>query len=142
MQRSALSRLAGPIFGWVHRPNEGKSSIASAYGSLSDRHKEHLDAHTKEVFEREHGSDTAVVYRYRDSGKYGLASVSPVKPTWIPADQVTALRIKASDVLAHYAQEGSPLASKAFGHEKEIILKPDANPEVIPRDEHGRFTTK
>ena len=141
----AIDKLAPAVSDWVHSPHEGKQAIADAYASLTQQQKDALDEHTREVFDREHGGQETVMYRYKDSGRTGLTSMSPVEPKYLSRDKYTAYRVKASDVLVHYGHDESPLATRAFGHEKEVILKPDAAPEVWdeskhPRDEQGRFT--
>jgi hypothetical protein len=39
--------------------------------------------------------------------------------------------VDASDVLAHHAQADTPLASRGFGHENEVVLKPRNDARLV-----------
>jgi hypothetical protein len=128
----AKAKLWEPIMDWIQRPSEGKANLIATYESLSDREKYLLDEDILHVFEREYGADTVIVYRYRTrEGNMSGMSVSDVEPKYLGTSGYRAFRIHASDVLAHYGQDGVPLGNRQFRHEKEIILKPDARPEAL-----------
>jgi len=130
--QTAVDKMWGPIMEWIHYPHSGKGALMEAYEGLRPQEKAQLDADVAQVFHKVHGGDTAIMYRYRDRpGSMGGASVSTVEPSYIGRDKYTAYEVHASDVMVHWAQDELPLNGKAFGHEKEVILKPHANPKVI-----------
>ena len=122
---AAKRKLYPAIMDWVHRPSAGKKEVLDAYASLTKEEKLAYDLDVKRSFLQVHGADRAIFYRYRknpaDMGGRSLSSRKPQAPheAWI---------VRRDDVLCHYGQVDMPLASKAFGHEKEIILKADAKP--------------
>jgi hypothetical protein len=132
---NAKAKLWEPLIDWIQRPSAGKANLITVYNDLSAHEKTLLDDDVLRVFMKEYGTDTIVVYRYR-SATSGM-SVSDVEPKYLrgllntPSSNYKTFRIHACEVLAHYGQEGLPLGNKQFGHEKEIILKPDARPEEI-----------
>ena len=128
----AERQLYAPVADWVHRPDAaGKEAVFAAYEKLSPADRAAYDAHVVRTFRREHDGDTAVVYRYGERGKMGGASVSTVRPSYLARDKYDAYIVHAKDVLVHYGQEDMPLSGRAFGHEKEIILRSDAAPRKI-----------
>ena len=134
---NAKAKLWEPLMDWIHRPSTGKAHLITTYQNLSAHEKSLLDDDVLRVFRHEYGTDTAIVYRYRVTTSSMSMSVSDVEPKYLrgllgtPSSNYKTFRIHACEVLAHYGQEGLPLGNKQFGHEKEIILKPDARPEEI-----------
>ena len=153
--RVALDRahdaLWAPLQGWIHSPSAGKGPLAEAYSGLDDHAKAMLDRDVSAAFEREHGGDEVTAYRYKDRHESagGMSSLTTEKPAYLSPDKYSAYRVRSSDVLAHYGQSDLPLGGKAFGHEKELVLKPGAAParmdagdfdeEKHPRGPDGRF---
>jgi hypothetical protein len=117
---------------WVHYPNtSGKKSVFEAYESLRPQEQAAYDADVAQAFQRAHGS-TAIAYRYKNRPSHmGGMSLTTREPTYLEPDKYSAYELHAADVLVHWGQSDMPLASKAFGHEREVILRPDANPKPI-----------
>lgn len=125
----AIDTMYPAVMDWIHHPSQAsKRAIFDAYDSLSLKPKAAYDADVESAFRREHGA-TVTVYRYKAREDMAGASVSPVKPRDSTAHK--AFEIRPSDVLVHYGQEEMPLGGKAFGHEKEIILRPNARPMEV-----------
>jgi hypothetical protein len=127
----AIDVLYPAVMDWVHHPSgSSKRALFEAYEGLTPRAKTAYDADVSNAFRREHGAST-VVYRYKTRGDIGGASVSPVEPKYLDPSQYKKYQIEPSDVLVHYAQSEMPLGGKAFGHEKEIILRASARPVEV-----------
>jgi hypothetical protein len=58
-------------------------------------------------------------------------SLTTEEPVYLSPDMYTPYEVDVDDVLVHWAQDKMPLSGRTFGHEKELILKPEANPRVI-----------
>jgi len=129
--RTAVRELYPHVTMWVHYPQtEGKASkqaLFDAYAALPAKAKEAYDRDVYEAFVRAHGIDWAVAYRYRSFHRVGGASLT----TKVPHTVHVAYKVRPEHVLVHWAQEQMPLGAKAFGHEKEIILRPDAEPREV-----------
>lgn len=120
----ALDVMYPAAMDWVHHPSgASKRALFHAYEALPPKAKQAYDADVEQAFRGEHGS-TALVYRYKIRGDTSGASVSPVEPRYLDPSQYRAYEMAPGDALVHYAQEEMPLGGKAFGHEKEIILRP------------------
>ena len=130
-REAALDKLHGPLVEWIHRPSSGKQALLDAYASLTERQRAALAADVERAFVVAHGRDRVTAYRYRSTGGWGGASLSTVEPTWLRRGSYQAVEVTASDVMVHWAQPDLPLGGKAFGHERELILKPDARPQRI-----------
>jgi len=119
----AIDAMYPAAMDWVHHPSRSsKNALLEAYEGLSPKAKAAYDADVERAFRAEHGA-SATVYRYKPRGDMGGASVSPRKPNLDPA-LFKAYEIGAKDALVHYGQDEMPLGGKAFGHEREIILRP------------------
>jgi hypothetical protein len=123
----AVGKLWAPLTDWIHAPSRGKGELLATYNALSDREKAALDGDVAAAFQRVYGSTSVLAYRYRDQASGG-ASLSDVKPSYLAPSQYSVYRVHASDVLAFWGQKELPLSHKSFGHEHEIILKPNARP--------------
>jgi hypothetical protein len=129
----AMDKLWNPIINWIHAPNtNGKQAIFDAYDSLTDLQKTLVNADVLAAFEKAHGTTKVVAFRYKNIPRHiGGMSLTTEEPTYLSKDKYVAFLVHANDVLAHWAQELSPLGGRAFGHEKELILKPTANPKQL-----------
>lgn len=128
----ACERLWGPIMEWIHRPSLGKEAILEAYARLSDRQRSALADDVACTFAREHGAASVVAYRYRERPRHvGGLSLTTEEPRYLSRSLYAAYLVHHADVLAHWGQECLPLGGRAFGHEREIILKPDADPRRL-----------
>lgn len=128
----ACDKLWGPIMEWIHSPSSGKADLFKAYAALKDREKTALDQDVHHAFVSAHGGSSTTAYRYKDRPRHmGGMSLTSAEPKYLAREMYTAFEVKASDVLAHWAQGDLPLGGRAFGHEKEMILKPDANPKRL-----------
>lgn len=134
----ALRKMYPAVNLWVHYPNEGKAAVFEAYASLKPKERAAYDADVREAFLRAHGGATTVAYRYRNRPDHmGGMSLTSVKPHW----DHTGYLVAVDDVLVHWAQEEMPLSSKAFGHERELILRPESNPPRVEGRSGGSFPT-
>lgn len=128
----ACKKMWGPIMEWIHRPSSGKSDVFKAYAALPPRARTALEQDVRRAFHSAHGGSTVTAYRYKDKPRHmGGMSLTTEEPTYLSKDKYTAYAVKDSDVLAHWAQDDLPLGGNAYGHEKELILRPDANPRQI-----------
>lgn len=128
----ALEEMYPAVMEWVHLPNSGKRQVLEAYDGLTGKARAAYDADVHSAFQRAHGG-SVIGYRYKDRPRHmGGISLTTSEPSYLSRDLYTAYEVKAADVLAHWAQEEMPLGGKAFGHEKELILKKDANPRLVP----------
>lgn len=128
----AIDKMYPAVMEWVHRPNAGKHEVFDAYESLTSKEKAAYDADVRSAFSRAHGAST-VGYRYKDRPRHmGGMSLTTGEPRYLGRDLYTGYEVKADDVLVHWAQSEMPLSGKAFGHEKELILRRDANPRPVP----------
>lgn len=111
---------------WIHHPSSAsKQALFQAYDDLAPKAKQAYDADVERAFRSAHGSK-ALVYRYKIRGDTSGASVSTVRPDYLSPTLYKAYEMGPGDALVHYAQDEMPLGGKAFGHEKEIILRPGA----------------
>jgi hypothetical protein len=129
-----LNPFVGP---WVFN-NDGaaKRQLMSAYQELPERSKAALAFEVDQAM-----SGPTVVYRWLKEGddpmKMGGASVTDDPTSLGYGSNVHAFRVSPDDVMLHYKQEDSWLHSKRYGHERELILKPDARPQHL-----GQFDTE
>jgi hypothetical protein len=130
----ALDELWEPVSEWVHKGNAAsKNSLLAAWQALDSRSKQALAQDVSRAIKGAHGGSSFLAYRYlkgpvpRDWGGYSLTTKKPPGSF----DHVLTLRVEAKQVLLHWAQQDTPLSSKAFGHEKELILLPGATPKVV-----------
>jgi DNA topoisomerase IB len=127
---AALDELHGPLSDWVHYGRSGsKRELFEAYDGLAPQAKMALAGAVRKAFG---GSSKAIMYRrLKSSGeasRMGGMSLTTALPGYVEAE---AFEVEADDVLVHHGVPGTPLSSKAFGHEKEVILKPTANPKSL-----------
>jgi GNAT superfamily N-acetyltransferase len=129
----AYGQLWGPLAEWLHYPETcGKQPVFDAYASFSPRVRAAYDADVAQAFRAAHHADTVIAYRYKSQpSDMGGASLSTREPRYLDPARYRAYRVHVRDVLVHWNQRELPLASVAFGHEREIILRPDARPEPL-----------
>jgi hypothetical protein len=147
----AREKMHAPVMEWIHRPGEGKAALFAAHESLLPRERAQWDADIQHAFREAHGGhDSAVMYRMKDNPSHmGGMSLTTERPTHLRPDQYHAFEVRPEHVLAHWNQNESPLGGKAFGHEREVILKPNAEPRALgdgswdeskhPRGPDGKF---
>jgi hypothetical protein len=125
---SAISKLYPFVMEWIHSPSVGKAALMKAWQDLSEREKKAIDRDVLEAVQRNHGADEFMAWRYKGltAGKLGGTSLTTKEPTYLSRDKYRAYLVNADEVMVHWGQEDMPLSSQAFGHEQEIILKPNA----------------
>ncbi len=131
---SALDTLYPSLNEWVFYGNaDSKKALMAAYESLPEQRREAWDAEVRGAFAAHHGDTRATMYR-RLKGE----SASTTSGLSVTTDDVTGAArfvavydVDASDVLAHHAQADTPLASRGFGHEKEVVLKPHNSARLV-----------
>lgn len=129
----AVDKMYPAVMEWVHRPSAGKQELFEAYDSLAPKEKAAYDADVRSAFVSAHGGSSTLGYRYKDRPRHmGGMSLTTVEPAYLSRDLYTAYEVDAADVLVHWAQRELPLGGKAFGHEKELILRKSANPRPAP----------
>lgn len=124
----ALDKLHAPLNGWVFYGSAGdKKELMETYQTLRGQEKAALTKAVKRAM-----GQKATMYRRLKPGQkpssMGGMSLHIDNPKM---GTVHAFEVAASDVLLHPDVPGTPLASKAFGHEREAILKPDARPRYL-----------
>lgn len=123
--RQAADSLYPSLSEWVfYGSAQAKRDLLAAHAALSPAQRRAWDEAVARAFVDHHGSPTARMYRRvkspSDTGTSGLSvTTDDVRRN---ARYVAVFDVSAGDVLAHHAQEWMPLASRAFGHEKEVIL--------------------
>lgn len=128
----AIDTMYPAVMEWIHRPSSGKRKVFEAYDSLGSKQRAAYDADVRSAFSKAHGA-SAVGYRYKDRPRHmGGMSLTTEEPRYLAPDLYTGYEVKADDVLVHWAQPEMPLSGRAFGHEKELILRKDANPKPVP----------
>lgn len=127
----AMDALWAPASDWVYRSDRNaKQQMFSAFDSLPEQAQKAYMQEVISSFRRLFGSE-AILWRRMKSGQ----SSSNMGGRSLSAQRVegvsTAFRVRAKDVFMHYGMSDTPLSSKAFGHELEVILKPSASPTLI-----------
>lgn len=129
----ALDALEPHITEWVFSGSAtAKKNLFAAYDALDAKAKAAWDADVAKAFRRVHGGDTAQMFRRtkgEDPGRVGGLSLTTEFPR--QGANVQVYEVSVNDVFAHHGQPDISLASKAFGHEKEVILRPRANPRHL-----------
>lgn len=131
----ALDRLYPLLNMWIfYGGKSDKAALFEGYEALPAAQKLSWDQEVARAFEAFHHSDRAIMYRrVKPGGEIARemrgASVTTEKPSH--GETIAAFTVRSEDVLAHHAQNYTPLASRAFGHEFEVILKPDARPVFL-----------
>lgn len=134
----AIDKLWPFVNLWVHYPQsegkEAKQRLFETYEALDPRERAAYDEDVRRAFVAAHGSDRVTAYRRRKAERETLGglSLSTEEPTWMHPGMVASHEVFVGDVLVHWAQSAMPLSGKAFGHEKEIILKPTADAVYKP----------
>ncbi len=128
---SAWDELTGPLREWIHRPSQGKVALLEAYNGLSAREKEALAADVAIAVRTTHGSHYVTAWRahrneHRPLGMTSLTT-NPAAVAYLDQSKYDTYVIPARAIMLHWAQDGSPLGAKAFRHEQEIILLPNAD---------------
>lgn len=133
---SAWDQISGPLRDWIHRPSGGKQPLLEAYQGLSAREKVALAAEVRQTMLEAHGVPFVTAYR-RHKGEQrplGMTSLTtnPRAVEYLDASKYDVYLVPAEAVMLHWATPGSPLGSRSFRHEQEIILLPNAD-EIIQR---------
>ena len=130
---SALDTLYPALAGWVFYGNGvDKQALLTAYRALKPYQRAAWDREVSQAFVRFHGGPETVMYRRMKpddlDGTDGISLTTEMPTT---GQYVARYRVSVSDVLAHHAQNGTPLSSKAYGHELEVILRPGNHAELL-----------
>lgn len=128
----AKDKMDAAIVDWIHAPDSiGKAPIFEAYKALNEKQRDAWDGEVENSF-RDAFGESVIAYRYKAGHDDATGkSLSTEAPTYLAKEKYSKFRVKPEHVLAHYAQEDSPLSRGQFKHEKEIILRADAKPERI-----------
>jgi hypothetical protein len=131
----ALDALHEPLAFWVHYNDpQAKRELLERYEALPTRQRAALE----QAVERSFQGPTLTAYRRTKPGdrpqEKGGMSVSTDRPGYMTAFETFELR--PEDVLIHWAVtypngDSTALGSKGFGHEHEVILRPDARPRRV-----------
>lgn len=141
----ALDALHEPLAFWIHYNDpQAKRDLLAAYEALPPPRRAALDQAVHQAFD----GPTIIAYRRMKPGdvveRMGGMSLSTDKPSYTNYE---AFELRPEDVLIHWAVtypdgDTTPLGSKAFGHEHELILRRDAHPMQVssaPRLNERRF---
>ncbi len=131
---TALDALYPPMNEWVfYGSADSKKALMAAYESLSEQRREAWDAEVRRAFVAHHGDASATMYRRLKGESASATSGLSVTTDDVAgaARFVAVYDVDASDVLAHHAQADTPLASRGFGHEKEVVLKPRNDARLV-----------
>lgn len=125
----ALEELHEPLVGWVfYNSVSDKKELFERYHALSPVHKQALAQAVSAAMKH----SRTVMYRRMKSGQspgtMGGQSLSLHNPRM---GEVHAFEVEPSDILLHPGVPDTALTSKAFGHEREAILKLDAKPRHL-----------
>lgn len=137
---NAMDALHEHLADWVHGGRgSGKKQLGEAYKRLGETEKAALEEANREAFVAVHGKEEAALYRRgkaTDSG-HEMLSLTTEKPTH--GADIQAFKVSYRDVLLHHGVPDTPLNSRAFGHEKEVVLKPGAvlSPVAQPPKDPG-----
>jgi len=129
----ALDVLHQPLAFWIHYNDPAaKRDLLERYEALPARQRAALEHAVEQVFR----GPTLTAYRRTKPGDQGVGgmSLSTDRPTYMTAFETFELR--PEDVLIHWAVtypngDTTALGGKGFGHEHEVILRPDARPRRI-----------
>jgi len=122
-----MDEMYAPINEWVHYGTaRDKAAVLDAYESLTPQQRAAWDDAVRGAFVEFHGSTAARMYRRlkgenADDTEGMSVTTDDVRGR---AKFVAVYDVFADDVLAHHAMTDTPLASKSFGHEREVILRP------------------
>lgn len=127
--RAAHEDLNPHVSAWVFgNDRHAKTALIATYKGLDARKRAALEAEV-----RTYVPAPVTVYRSVRPGQalddMGGRSVSDLRKG--RTGNVHAWEITADDVMLHYKQPESWLASKTYAHEHEIILRPDAQPRYL-----------
>lgn len=123
---SALDALYPSLNEWVfYGSRDAKSALLSDYDTLPQAQRSAWDAAVERAFVAHHGDDRARMYRRLKGEAAGETSGLSVTTDDVTgaARFVAVYDVSSSDVLSHHAQDDTPLASRGFGHEHEVVLK-------------------
>lgn len=134
----ALDNIHEDLAFWIYYNDPAaKRGLLRRYEALPEQQRAALERAVETVFQ----GRTLIAYRRLKPGdrldRMGGASLSTDRPTHAAFE---AFALTPEDVLLHWAVtypdgDSTALDSEAFGHEHEIILRPDARPRHI---ESGR----
>jgi DNA topoisomerase IB len=131
-QDDALEELWPGLSDWVfYNDPKGKAEAFRRYAGMDPTLKRAFDQAVSAAFTKAHGP-SAVMYRRMKPGqsaaKMGGASLTTEHPMM---GQVHAFEVKRGDVFLHPGVPDTPLNSRAFGHESEVILRLSAQPKHL-----------
>lgn len=135
----ALDALYPGMANWVHYGNgRDKAELLAAYTSLPAAQRAAWNDAVEVAFREQHGESTVMYRRLKGEAP---AATSGLSVTTNESDALSAKHsarylVHASDVLAHYAMADTPLASKAYGHEREVILRPENDAVLLRVDQN------
>jgi len=130
----ALDTLYPALSDWVYRNDYGaKKDLFAAYNGLMASQKRALASEVSKAFKKHHGGSIGILYRRmkpgQETSKVGGQSLSAKVDR--SAARHAKFEVRDKDVLLHFGIPDTPLSSRAFGHEQEVILKPGASPKFI-----------
>jgi hypothetical protein len=129
----AMDDLEPYVASWVnYGASSDKRELLNAYTSLKDRKKKAIDTYLRTII-----PEKLVLYRQMKSGRDFSGASMTEDPSWLTGSATYAFEVDRSDVMLHFKMENSWIGSKRYSHEKEVILKPGANPRKL-----GKFDTE
>jgi len=131
----AWGKMYEPLMQWVHQPSQGKKALLDAYNSLLPKEKAAWRVDVEKAVSSAHGSTIIRGYRRHkpgETGGLGLKSMHTDEKavSYLGRDMYSVYEVPMKAILAHWAQEDSPLGKRSFKHEKEIVLMPNADSMV------------
>lgn len=129
-------KLSSDLAMWVHRTDPAaKRKLLATYDALSEEDKAALETDTQHAVQEHHGGDYMTVYRSMRRGDQpgdmgGKSVTTDLDSRPHQDDEIHAFRVHHKDVLLHWSQHPQ-LVSREYGHEHEVILKPNAEPEHL-----------
>jgi hypothetical protein len=132
-----IDAISGDVSFWVHR-GHGPSKLAAgeAWKQLDPVVQWLAGQEAKQAFSDLYDSDSTTMWRRLKGtqGRWnkGLLSLHDKNMSYgMKPGTVVPYQVHWSDVLIHWGMTNSPLSSKGYGHEREVILKPGMSPREL-----------
>lgn len=128
LYQTAMEKLRPSAELWAVR-GKGKRFLFYTYRQLSQEERQAIDEEIKNTFLKRYGKLEIELYRRStDNENVGGMSLSEI-PSNDPFVKKRKFLVQSQDVMLHWAQPNSVLMH--MFHEREVILKPDAQPQEI-----------
>lgn len=126
----AVAALHDNVAWWVYRGTQ-KKQLFDGWRSLSAEQREALDTANAAA----HGTKPVTLYRlrtgYEFEGELGGASFTDDPELW--GDKSEPYTVNPRDIMVSHRTPdlGQVFNNRTYGHEREVILKPDAKPTKV-----------